>query len=266
MSLVFTLTAGVMIGVGYSDYKITQRKAQQNLSAAKEEVPKWTDVGILWFTLVLTAATLVQVVLWMKSNKTAEDANAKADTNIELTRQSIQQLVQANIIALDNSKGDLNHEASTANAQEGRIYWVFRNKGNGVIYVTHSMLQVAKMKGGKAEFGKEIRAVAHTPPMLIEKEGIYSSGGIEGYDKTMKDLNNYVELGPNDDGGIEPIIIRLRIHYHLHIRGVRQVMEHQWLWIPLGHQDLITLSSIEYPANGAADQKAQQNEQPNGRA
>jgi hypothetical protein len=84
ITLVFVLTSGVVIGIHYEEYNNAKQKAKENMSAGVEESPKWTDITITWFTLVLTAATLIQVVLWVQGNSIAKRSVAVSEKSMSV--------------------------------------------------------------------------------------------------------------------------------------------------------------------------------------
>ena len=76
--------------------------AKQNESTNNMEPVKWTDNVNLVFTLVLVIVSLVQIILWQKANKTAEDAlEASKSANLasiaanEQTKRSVDAFVEA---------------------------------------------------------------------------------------------------------------------------------------------------------------------------
>lgn len=121
LTLVFSLTAGVVIGIHYEDSNNAKQKSKENVSSVIEESPKWTDTTTAWFSLVLTAATLFQLVLWVRGNDIAK-------RSVEVSEKSMS-------LFIASERGRLLFESCSFVENGKGLSYVFKNVGRSVIVI-----------------------------------------------------------------------------------------------------------------------------------
>lgn len=178
--MVFALTAGVMIGAAYSDHRAAQHKAQQSLTAVREELPKWTDTAGAWFALVLTAATVLQIVLWVNANNTAvlalkesEKANIAASKAANEASRSVDAFIEA-------ERGRMVYIDGLVTPNRQQVLFTFRNIGRSSVALRAISTHFEAVKYGEER--PKVDRIERIGQIYIpiEAGGIYSTGGYNG--------------------------------------------------------------------------------------